>query len=326
MTELDRKGSEAARAAWLYYHEDLNQGEVAREMSISRSTVTRLLQRAKNEGLVQISLNVSTATFKAERDLERAYGVKKVRIVPVSSDDATQKRWLGLVAAESLVEMATEGSIMAVSWGTTLQALADALVGERPVAGAQIVALVGGLHNATRGTNTYEVARRLGQFFNAPVLALHAPVYVQDEATAIGLASDPGIQEVLELARKSSIAIFSLGGMHPETTMFKLGYITPEQEQFLREHGAVADLACRWIDRAGEPVVMPSSINPIAISLDDFKKIPQRLAIGCGESKHEAILAGLRGGFITDLVTDEHTAAYLLDPFRQNDESKPGRG
>ena len=326
MTELDRKGSEAARAAWLYYHEDLSQGEVAREMSVSRSTVTRLLKRAKNEGLVQISLNVSADTFKAERDLERAYGVKKVRIVPVSSDDATQKRWLGLVAAEALVEMATDGSIVAVSWGTTLQAVADALVGERPVAGAQIVALVGGLHNATRGTNTYEVAKQLGQFFNAPVRALHAPVYVQDEATAIGLSAVSGIQEVLELARKSSIVLFSLGAMHNETTMYKLGYIAPEQERFLRDQGAVADVACRWIDRNGQPVVMPPSINPIGISLDDFKKIPHRLAVVCGEFKQEAVLAGLRGGFVTNLVTDERTAAYLQDQIRQKDNATPGRG
>ena len=313
MTEPDRKDSEAARAAWLYYHEDLNQGEVAVELNVSRSTVTRLLQRAKNEGLVQISLNVSAAIFKAERDLESGYGLKKVRIVPDSSDDATQKRWLGLVAAESLVAMVTGGSIVAVSWGTTLQAVADALVGERPVAGAQIVALIGGLHHAARGTNTYEVAKKLGQYFNVPVQALHAPVYVQDEATAIGLSADSGIKEVLELARKSSIVIFSLGAMHHDSTMFKLGYISPEQERFLREQGAVGDVACRWIDPNGKPVDLPPSINPIGISLDDLKKIPHRMAVAGGRFKQEAILAGLRGGFVTNLVTDERTAAFLLE-------------
>ena len=155
MSDLDKKGSEVARAAWLYYHENLTQAEIAHEMDVSRSTVTRLLQRAKNEGLVQISLNVSSATFKTERDLEHAYGLRKVRIVPDSGDDSTQKRWLGRVAAELLVEMVTDNSIVAVSWGTTLQAMADSLVGQQPVARAQMVALVGGLHNATRGTNTY---------------------------------------------------------------------------------------------------------------------------------------------------------------------------
>lgn len=313
MTEFDRKGSEAARAAWLYYHEDLTQGDVARELGVSRSTVTRLLQRAKNEGLVQISLNVSAGTFQAERDLERGFGVQKVRIVPESGDDATLKRWLGHVAAESLVEMVTDNAIVAVSWGTTMQAMADSLIGQRPVAGAQIVALVGGLHNASRGTNTYEVAKQLGQYFNAPATALHAPVYVLDEATATGLAGDPGIQEVLELARKASMVVYSLGSLHDDTTMFKLGYISAEQREFLREHGGVGDIACRWIDRDGRPVALPASINPIGITLDELRAIPRRLAVAGGAEKHEVILAGLRGGFVTHLVTDERTAAFLLE-------------
>ena len=313
MTLFDRKGSEVARAAWLYYHEDLTQGGVARELGVSRSTVTRLLHRAKSEGLVQISLDVSSGTFQAERDIERLFGVKKVRIVPESSDESTQKRWLGYVAAETLVEMMTAGATVAVSWGTTMQAMADSLMGQHPVPGVKIVALIGGFHNASQGTNTYEVARQLGQYFNAPATAMHAPVYVQDEAIALGLSGDPAIEGVLQLARKASIIIFSLGGTHERTTMSQLGFISAEQRDFLRGQGAVADISCRWIDRNGRPVALPPSMNPISITLDELKASPLRLVVAGGEDKHEAILAALRGGYVTHLVTDERTAAGLLD-------------
>ena len=313
MTIFDKKGSEAARAAWLYYHENLTQGDVARELGVSRSTVTRLLQRAKNEGLVQISLDVSSGTFKAERDIESAFGLRKVRIVPEAGDETTQKRWLGHVAAGSLVDMMSDSATVAVSWGTTMQAMVNALIGQHPIPSAKIVTLIGGFHNASRGTNTSEVAKQLGQYFNAPASTLHAPVYVQDEATAFGLASDPGIQEVLDLARKATIIVFSLGGAHERTTMSQLGYITAEQRIFLREQGAVADIACRWINRNGQPVALPPSINPISITLEELKASPQRLAVAGGEDKHEAILAALRGGYVTHLVTDERTAAFLLN-------------
>ena len=313
MTIFDKKGSEVARAAWLYFHEDLTQGDVARELGVSRSTVTRLLQRAKNEGLVQISLDVSSETFKAERVIERAYGIKKVRIVPEAGDEATQKRWLGYVAAETLVEMMTASATVAVSWGTTMQAMADSMIGQHPIPGVKIVALIGGFHNASQGTNTYEVARQLGQYFDAPATAMHAPVYVQDEAIARGLAGDPGIEEVLQLARKASIVIFSIGGTHGRSTMSQLGYISTEQREYLREQGAVADISCRWIDSNGCPVALPPSMNPISITLDELKARPLRLVVAGGKDKHEAILAALRGGYVTHLVTDERTAATLLD-------------
>jgi DNA-binding transcriptional regulator LsrR (DeoR family) len=176
----------------------------------------------------------------------------------------------------------------------------------------QIVALIGGLHNVTPGANTNEVANRLGQYFNAPVRPVLAPVYVQDRATALGLASDPGIRDALELSRKASIVIYSLGAMHKESTMFKLGHVSPEQKAFLEDLGAVGDIACRWIDRNGDPVELPPSINPIGISLEDLKKIPKRLAVAGGDLKREVVLAGLRGGFVSSLVTDERTAEYLL--------------
>ena len=312
MSDFDRKGSEAARAAWLYYHEELTQGEIARELAVSRSTVTRLLQRAKVDGLVQVSLNVTAATFQAERKLERAYGLDRVRIVPAPNDGATQKRWLGHVAAELLLPMVAENAVVAVSWGTTMQAMADSLAGQSPVPGAEVVASVGGLHNATLGSGTNEIANQLGHYFNATVHPLLAPIYVQDEATALGLVTDPGIRDALQLAARASVVVCSLGAMDDEATMFSLGHIDAEQKRFLRARGAVGDIVCRWIDRDGRPVALPASINPIGISLNDLLCIPRRLAVAGGEGKQEIVQACLRGGFATTLVTDERIAEYLL--------------
>ena len=44
------------RAAWLYYHHDLTQAEIAKQLQVSRPTVANLLARARNRGMVRISL------------------------------------------------------------------------------------------------------------------------------------------------------------------------------------------------------------------------------------------------------------------------------
>ena len=313
MSDFDKNGSEVARAAWLYYHEEVTQGDIARALGGSRSTGTRLRRRAKDEGLVKITLNVTSGMFRAERALERAYGLDRARIVPAVDDGATLKRWLGPPPAELVASLVVEGSVVGVSWGTTMQAMADALVGQGAVPGVQVVSLVGGLHNAELGTNTNEIVQQLGRRFDAAVRPLLAPVYVRDEATARGLLNDPGIREALDLARRASMVVFSLGAMHDDATMFKIGHVTPEQRRFLADGGAVCDIVCRWVDRDGRPVALPPSINPISISLDDLKAVPRRLAVSGGALKVEPLLASLRGGFVTDLVTDEHTAAGLLE-------------
>lgn len=312
MKDLDRKATDMARTAWLYYAEELTQGQIAEKLGVSRSTVIRLLQRARQSGLVTISLSVSSEIFEIERDLEAHYGLKKVRIVPDAEDIDMQRRWIGKVAAETLQDMARVDSVIAVSWGVTLRSMADALQGEVSTPGMQIVALIGGLHNAEKGTNPYEVADLVGQFFGAPARALYAPVYVRNAETAAGLISDPGLAEALDLARRAALVVFSTGTLEDDATMLRLGHVNATEREFLRRQGAVADIACRWIDAEGTPVALPPTINPIGISLGDLKKIPDRLMVAGGDRKRDAIRACLRGGYATHLIINEGIATALL--------------
>lgn len=310
---MDRRGSEIARAAWLYYLEEFTQGEIARRLGVSRSTVVRLLQRAKETGMVRVTLNVPYDVFEIERELERLYGLRQVRVVPEAADESEQKRWLGHAATELLSEMVRPGTIAAVSWGTTLQALTGSLRGEQTVEGVEIVPLVGGFHRASSGTNAHWVAEQLGRYFGARTQALYAPVYVEDSSAAEALMRDAGIRDTLNLVRRASLAVYSVGSLEPEATMIRLGYLSPTEQAFLREQGAVGDVTCRWIDIEGNPVDLPSTINPIGVSLEDLRKIPERLTISGGKRKWEALLGTLRGGYTTSLVTDEGTASHLLE-------------
>lgn len=321
MRDGDRKASDVARSAWLYYAEELTQGQIADKLGVSRSTVIRLLQRARQIGLVSISLNVSSDIFEIERDLEAHYGLKKVRIVPDAEDGDMQRRWIGKVAAETLQEMAREDSVIAVSWGQTLRSMADSLQGEASTPGMQIVALIGGLHNADKGTNPYEVAELVGQFFGAPARALYAPVYVRNAETAAGLVSDPGLAEALDMARRAALVVFGIGTLEDDATMLRLGHVNATEKEFLRRHSAVADIACRWIDSEGKPVALPHTIHPIGISLNDLKQIPERLMVAGGERKLDAIRACLRGGYATHLITNEGIATALLTEARSEKRS-----
>lgn len=312
MNDIEKKSSEMARAAWLYYAEELTQSQIAEKLNVSRSTVIRMIQRARQSGLVKITIGVPSDTFELERDLENLFGINKVRLVPEAVDNTMQRRWLGQAAAELLIELAQDNMTIALSWGSTLQAMADSLQGGGPHTGMRTVALNGGLHNASRGTNPHEVAEQIGQFFGATARSLYAPVYVRTEATAAGLYRDQGVQDALDLARTAELVVFSFGGINENATMLKLGYVTPDERDFLLRNGAVGEVAGRWIDRDGNAVRLPQTIHPIGINVDELKRIPERLAVAGGPGKVDAIRAGLNGGLVTHFVSDEKTALTLL--------------
>ncbi|NJL94867.1 MAG: helix-turn-helix domain-containing protein [Anaerolineae bacterium] len=42
------------RAAWMYYHDALTHQEIAEKLNTSRVKITRLLQQAREQGIVEI--------------------------------------------------------------------------------------------------------------------------------------------------------------------------------------------------------------------------------------------------------------------------------
>ena len=63
------------RVAWAYYKDELTQEEIARQLSVSRASVGRMLDRARRVGLVSINLNSEHLdSFEVSSRLRRALG------------------------------------------------------------------------------------------------------------------------------------------------------------------------------------------------------------------------------------------------------------
>ncbi|HHH7531614.1 TPA: helix-turn-helix domain-containing protein, partial [Escherichia coli] len=45
------------KIAQLYYEQDMTQAQIARELGIYRTTISRLLKRGRDQGIVTIAIN-----------------------------------------------------------------------------------------------------------------------------------------------------------------------------------------------------------------------------------------------------------------------------
>ncbi len=71
-----------AKTAYLYYIEGKSQDKISKEMDIYRTTVSRMLHRARAEGIVQISIkDYDSDLFALEEYIRQKYGLKKVELV-----------------------------------------------------------------------------------------------------------------------------------------------------------------------------------------------------------------------------------------------------
>jgi deoxyribonucleoside regulator len=178
---VDReKLSKVIEAAKLYYLLDYNQNEIAKILGISRPTVSRLLQQAKSEGIVQITIMDPTEDVdNLALQLEKKFNLKKVIVASIPQfENHIIKNYLGEKAALYLHEIVKDHDIIGVTWGTTLYHIAVELK-QKFVKDVKVVQLKGGVSHAETNTYASEILYLFGKAYNTTPHNLPLPAKSQ---------------------------------------------------------------------------------------------------------------------------------------------------
>lgn len=304
------------RVAWEYYVNDLDQGEIARTYGMSRASVSRLLKTARSRDLLHISVNLGEGLcLETEARLRQVFPLAFVSIVPSSGTEDQVRQALGRVAAGYLTRHMDELRTVAVGWGRTISHIAQyvpANAGSADASGGEVVEMVGAFSSTTTQLDSLRLAANLAQRLRCSATVLSAPAVAPDPETCIALTNDEPIRRVLHRARQANLAIASLGTVDLESTLYKVGLVSEEDLEELRDQGAVGEILGRFLNQDGQPVPFRLDDRLIGLSLADLQRLPRVMVVAGGHAKHQAILAALRSRFVTHLVTDEDTALWIL--------------
>ena len=304
------------RIAHAYYDEGLTQEQIARRFGLSRPKVSRLLQQARQEKVVSIVITPPPGDGAGlEHALEQRYGLEEA--IVVTPNDATQIRAtireLGPAAAECLLRSIPEKGIVGIAWGSTLLAVVDALP-SRAMPDVTVVQVVGGLGPVDSREHSTELTRRVAHKLGAQFRLLPAPGVVSSRAAAEALRADGQIAATLALAAGADVAVVGLGAPSPGALLLRDGSIisAPEMQAIIAA-GAVGDLALRYLKADGQPLDLEINDRIIGLTLEQLRRIPRVIGVAGGESKIAILRAALRARLLHVLVTDQASAARLLE-------------
>jgi DNA-binding transcriptional regulator LsrR (DeoR family) len=305
-----------SRISKLYYEQNLTQQEISEKLLLSRPKVSRLLQQALEEGVVRITVHSPPNVHsELEEKLEERYGMQEVVIADVidPEDQDLVSSELGISAAAYLQRTIQDRDIIGISWGTTLGAMVSALE-PMEVRNVQVVQMIGGLGFPEAEVHATSLARRLTQLLNSKLILLNAPGIVDNYMIKSVIWSDSNMQRVFELFSRINVAFVGIGAPTPNSVVVRDGTIINQHNlENLRNQGAVGDIALRFFDRQGRPVITELDERVIGITLDQLKRIPRVVGIAGGPQKREVVRAVLEGNLINVLVTDHQTAVSILD-------------
>ncbi len=310
VTDRSRLLIEAAR---LYYEHNLNQAQIATKLDVSRPGVSRLLQEARDTGIVKIQIvDPGARGTRLESSLREKFGLKHAIVVPSDKQDTVLKSRMGSALITLLDQLLTENTTLGVSWGSTLQAATEHLK-PRLVKNMTVVQLNGGVSKAELDTHATEIAGRMGENYQAIPYLLPLPAIVDTAELKKAIISDRNIAKTLKLAREADIAVFTVGAFGSKSVLVQADYFEEAEVQALIQAGAVADICSRLIKADGSICSPELDDRTIGIELAELKARPFSIAVAGGLNKAQAIRAGLAGGYFISLITDEDVARQLLD-------------
>ncbi|AYA77523.1 sugar-binding transcriptional regulator [Bacillus sp. Y1] len=301
------------KVAQMYYDEGATQSEIAEKIGISRSLVSKVLTKAREEGIVEIIIHDDQIhQFRnLERKIERLYNLREVVCIESVGHESSKKQ-LGEATSEYLQRVIRDGQIIGISSGTTLKEVAKAINSVQVFPSATVVPLVGGMGNEQVDIHSNSIVSKVGNALQSKYELLHVPVMVDTKEGKEVLIRQPSIRCTLNLAEQSNIAVVGIGGRPEDSTMVK-AYMGSDHQQITNDHEIVGDICYNFINKFGKPVDNSWNERVIAIELEKLKAIPLVIGVASGLEKVLAIKAALEGGLIHVLITDEATGNALVE-------------
>lgn len=312
----DEKIKLAIRAARMYYIQNMTTQAIAREMHVSRSTVSRLLGYARARGFVSVRIiDPMEHPQELERAIHSRFGVK-VHVVPVPHI-AGEAEWLERVAQYAATYLNTvfeSNMILGIGWGTTLSAISRHLL-PKTLHNAQIVQLNGAGNTQSMGISyASEIIMRFAKNYQARAHLFPVPTFFDYPETKSALWKERSIKRILNLQQQADILLYSIGAVNAgiPSHVYSGGYLEPHDYKELQKERIAGDIATVFFREDGSFDQIPINRRASGPELSMFQE-KYGICVVSGLGKVNGLWAALRGHLMKELIVDEPTARKLVE-------------
>lgn len=316
------KINNAIRAARMYYYQGMTSAAIAREMNLSRSSISRLISFARERGYVDIRIiDPIEQPLVLEKEISTFYPIEKVHVVPVP-DIVGEAEWLERVAqftAKYLNSLFDSDMILGVAWGTTLSAISRYLL-PKATHNSQIVQLNGAGNTRTMGIEyASEIIMRFAANFEARANLFPVPTFFDYASTKNALWKERSIQRILTLQERADLLLFSIGAVNAgvPSHVYSGGYLEESDLQEIRKYHIIGDIATVFFREDGSFENIPLNQRTSGPNLNLFRS-KHGICVVSGRAKVKGLHAALQGGLIRELILDEPTARTLIEQVKKS--------
>lgn len=313
---------DALNVARMYYYQGMKTEAIAREIHVSRSTVSRLLEFARSNGLVDIHVNDPfEQPQRLEKKFEEQFKLIRCHVVP-APEIAGEAIWLERVAQYTANYLNTKfdsNMVLGIAWGTTLTAISKHLL-SKTTNNSNIVQLNGAGNTRTTGIEyAGEIIARFANNYQARAHLFPVPTYFDFAETKQMLWKEGSIKRILDLQKNCDLMLYSIGAVDAgiPSHVHSAGYLNERDYAEIQKQNIAGDIATVFFRDDGSFNDIPINKRASGPNLNLFQKM-YGICVLSGLAKINGLHAALKGSLLKELIIDEPTARKFAEKYFNN--------
>ncbi|MDX5628946.1 MULTISPECIES: sugar-binding transcriptional regulator [unclassified Brenneria] len=304
------------KIAQMYYEQDLTQSQIAKSLGIYRTTISRMLKKIRQQGIVTIAINYQfNETLLLEQRLKQRFGLKEAIVSPVDAGQSMQEQLnsMGLLCANFLNGIIEDRDVIGFSWGSALAAVVDQMAdgcGKKTVTCVPMVGGPSGKLESRYHVNTivYSAASKM----RAESKLIDFPAILEQKLIRDGIMESQHYRAISEYWDKLDIAVFGIGSPNITGHSIWRAFYGSDVIEHVNTALVAGDICSRFYDSDGKGITTYLSEKTINITLDKIKRANYAIGVAHSYEKLSGIIGAINGGYINCLVTTKETAEKLL--------------
>lgn len=305
-----------SKVLFSHYKDNRSQSDISKSLDLSPAKVNRIIRQAREDGLVEIILNIPhMGAMELEKQLVATTGLSKAVLCPSYIDHSIGSfTQIAEIAAEFLQDTLRKNDVICISGGKALASIIEVI---KPAKGMNItvVPATGGVQGR-HFTDVNYLASSLAEKLGGRSMQIHAPLFADTQEDQDMLLNMRSTKEVLDMARQADIALAGIGAVSKgDESYFDLRHWAEGEKSLVAKSQCKGEVFAHIYDQAGTGCIEVLNNKLVGLTLEELSNIPVSIGVAAGIDKIAPIASALRGGFLNTLITDEATAQGVLDTY-----------
>jgi deoxyribonucleoside regulator len=294
----------------MYYEQNLTQNEIAKALSISRPSISKMLAEAKTLGIVKITITSPLEQNEGLlNNIKEAFNLKGGIIVHGAASEKVNNAFITNESAIYIMDKLTKSKKIGLGWGKMINSIVKRISETSSLKISGIICpLLGNSVTPYEEYHPDSLVRKLGEKLGLKPFYIYSPTLFESKEEFDGFSNLENQKTINNLWNSLDIAILNIDN-HPSVPDFATASRFGESLYIKK---IIGHMISYYYNINGEILNSPSDYTN-HISLSDLKNIKTVIGVCSSDTNVKSVIGALKTELITHIIIDEELAKKVLE-------------